>query len=59
MSQEKFKVVKHSSKTLAIEGPWELGVVIDYDDVNHKQVKREAEALADLLNHEWEHIVLH
>lgn len=51
----KFKVegIGCSGKEIEITGPFELRLTIDYDDVDHPRVEREARKLARLLNAHW------
>ncbi len=52
MPTEKFKVTQ-DDKVLRVSGPAELSIVIDYDDVWHPEVMREAKKLVKLLNAFW------
>lgn len=51
---EKFKVVGNAyDKRLVLQGPWDLGIEIDNDDVDHAQVKRDARKLCAILEKHW------
>lgn len=52
---EKFKVhgICCFDKEIEITGPFELRLLIDYDDVNHPRVDRDARKLVALLNAHW------
>jgi hypothetical protein len=50
----KFKLADYSSKEITISGPWELTVLIDFDDVDHRAVKKDAKKLIELLNNNWQ-----
>lgn len=45
--------VSGDNKRMFIEGPWDLDVTIDHDDVDHKQVERDAKRLCKLLDTYW------
>jgi hypothetical protein len=51
----KFKLAPHSpwDKRIYIDGPWQLAVEIDHDDVDHRAVKKDAKKLVALLNAHW------
>lgn len=40
-------------KRILINGPWELGVEIDHDDVNHELVEQQANTLVEILEEHW------
>lgn len=40
-------------KRLFVQGPCEMSIEIDYDDVDHETVDREVFKLLDLLNKRW------
>jgi hypothetical protein len=44
---------KSWDKSIFIDGPFNLSLEIDHDDVDHDQVEKEAQALVDLLNKHW------
>lgn len=54
---KKFKVlyIGTTSKELLVEGPEDfgLGIQIDYDDVDHPQVEKDARKLVKILNEHW------
>lgn len=43
-------------KELIVEGPCDLQITIDHDDVNHTQVEAEAKQLIDLLAGNWKEV---
>ena len=49
-----FVVGKHTTvdKEFVIEGPIEL--IVDYDDVNHKEVDQLSRKVVQILNEHWE-----
>ncbi len=51
----KFKLLGEGTwdKGLTVEGPFELNITIDYDDVNHGKVDKEAKKLIKILNKHW------
>lgn len=47
---------KHKSpdeKRIFIEGPFELEIEIDYDDVQHRAVDRDVKQLLEILEEYW------
>lgn len=49
---KKFTLVE-DDKELLIAGPFELNISIDFDDVDHAEVRLEALKLVRLLNKHW------
>lgn len=54
MSKFKVEGIGTTAKELTVTGPCELTIIIDYDDVDHRTVEREARKLCALLNKHWE-----
>lgn len=50
----KFKSVEYD-KELVVTGPFDLNMSIDFDDVDHKEVRRQTRHLVAVLNKYWDH----
>lgn len=50
-----FKIQPHTTidKWFEIEGP-DIRILVDYDDVNHKEVDKQARKMVKILNENWE-----
>jgi hypothetical protein len=51
-----FFIEKHSpiDKKFAVNGPGDLVLWVDYDDVDHDKVDADAERMVEILNVNWE-----
>ena len=52
---KKWTIEKHTTvdKSFRIFGPTDLEITVDFDDVNHTEVNKEAARLVALLNEHW------
>lgn len=53
--KQPFKLV-HDDKWLLISGPCEMQIAIDFDDVDHEVVERQARMLVRILNQHFQQL---
>lgn len=53
---ELFKIEKHTrtDKRFKITGPDDFKLLVDYDDVDHKEVDKQTKKMVDILNKHWD-----
>lgn len=56
MASTNFKVTPFTNldKRVEIQGPDYLRILVDFDDVNHVEVRKQIKKMVTLLNEHWE-----